>query len=65
MCDGAAWTPSVDAGKFRLLVMATENRVERYRDAPTLRERGIDVVGWSPYGVVGQSVSAWSAPVFR
>lgn len=53
MCDGAAWAPSVDAGKFRLLVMATENRVERYPDAPTLRERGIDVVGWSPYGVVG------------
>lgn len=33
--------------------MATENRVKRYPDRPTLRERGIDVVGWSPYGIVG------------
>ena len=53
MCDGAAWAPHVDSGKFRLLTMATENRVKRYPDAPTLRERGIDVVGWSPYGIVG------------
>ena len=33
--------------------MATENRVKRYPEAPTLRERGVDVVGWSPYGIVG------------
>jgi tripartite-type tricarboxylate transporter receptor subunit TctC len=53
MCDGAAWAPMVDSGKLRLLTMATESRVRRYPQAPTLRERGIDVVGWSPYGVVG------------
>jgi tripartite-type tricarboxylate transporter receptor subunit TctC len=53
MCDGAAWAPAVDGGKFRLLAMATEQRVKRYPEAPTLRERGIDVVGWSPYGIVG------------
>lgn len=53
MCDGAAWAPMVDSGKFRLLAMATENRVKRYPEVPTLRERGVDVVGWSPYGIVG------------
>jgi tripartite-type tricarboxylate transporter receptor subunit TctC len=53
MCDGAAWAPAVDSGKLRLLALATEQRTRRYLDIPTLRERGIDAVGWSPYGVVG------------
>ena len=38
----------VDAGKFRILAMATEQRIARYKDVPTLRERGIKVVGPQP-----------------
>ncbi len=33
--------------------MATEQRIPKYKDAPTLIERGIKVVGHSPYGLVG------------
>ena len=58
MCDGAAWAPMVDSGKLRLLAMATETRMHRYPQVPTLRERGLDVVGWSPYGVVGPKAMA-------
>jgi tripartite-type tricarboxylate transporter receptor subunit TctC len=53
ICDGAQWAPMVDAGKFRILAMATEIRIPKYKNVPTLRERGIDVVGQSPYGLVG------------
>jgi tripartite-type tricarboxylate transporter receptor subunit TctC len=53
ICDGAQWAPMADAGKFRILAMATEQRIAKYKDVPTLRERGIDVVGQSPYGLVG------------
>jgi len=51
--DGAFWAPFVENGQARLLAMATEKRFAKFPDAPTLRERGIDVVGWSPYGLVG------------
>ena len=53
ICDGAQWAPMVDAGKFRILAMATEQRIAKYKDVPTLSERGIKVVGHSPYGLVG------------
>ena len=53
ICDGAQWAPFVDAGKFRILAMATEQRIAKYKDVPTLSERGIKVVGHSPYGLVG------------
>jgi tripartite-type tricarboxylate transporter receptor subunit TctC len=53
ICDGAQWAPFVDAGKFRILAMATERRIPKYKDVPTLIERGINVVGQSPYGLVG------------
>jgi tripartite-type tricarboxylate transporter receptor subunit TctC len=53
ICDGAQWAPMVDAGRFRILAMATEHRIPKYKDVPTLKERGIDVVGHSPYGLVG------------
>lgn len=53
ICDGAQWAPFVDSGRFRILAMATEHRIPKYRDVPTLVERGIDVVGQSPYGLVG------------
>jgi tripartite-type tricarboxylate transporter receptor subunit TctC len=43
----------VDAGAFRVLAFATEKPLSRYPGVPTLRERGIDLVGWSGYGLVG------------
>lgn len=53
ICDGAQWAPFVDSGKFRILAMATEHRIPKYKDVPTLVERGINVIGQSPYGLVG------------
>ena len=40
-------------GKCRILAFATEQRIERYKDVPTMIERGVNVVGQSPYGLVG------------
>jgi tripartite-type tricarboxylate transporter receptor subunit TctC len=51
--DAAQWAPFVDAGQVRVLAMATEKRFPKYPDAPTLVERGINVVAQSPYGLVG------------
>ncbi len=51
--DGTQWAPLVEDGRARVLAMATEQRVARFKDTPTFREKGIDAVGWSPYGLVG------------
>jgi tripartite-type tricarboxylate transporter receptor subunit TctC len=54
IADGSAWAPQVKAGQFRLLALATEEPLPaHFPGAPTLRQLGIDAVGWSPYGVVG------------
>ncbi|MFO1196789.1 MAG: tripartite tricarboxylate transporter substrate binding protein [Burkholderiaceae bacterium] len=53
LADAAQWAPHVDAGQCRILAMATEQRIPKYPDAPTMRERGFDVVAQSPYGLVG------------
>ena len=53
IADAAQWAPFVDDGKCRILAFATEQRIARYKDAPTLIERGIAVVGQSPYGLIG------------
>ncbi len=42
-----------DAGKLRLLVVWTPERLKRFPDVPTLREEGIDLVATSPYGIGG------------
>ncbi|MBL8673285.1 MAG: tripartite tricarboxylate transporter substrate binding protein [Rhodospirillales bacterium] len=51
--DASQWAPFVDNGQVRILAMATEKRFPKYPDAPTLVERGINVVAHSPYGLVG------------
>jgi tripartite-type tricarboxylate transporter receptor subunit TctC len=33
--------------------MATEQRIPKYANVPTLRERGFNTVAYSPYGLVG------------
>jgi len=53
LADAAQWAPFVDNGQCRILAMATEKRLPKYKDTPTLIERGVDVVGQSPYGLVG------------
>jgi tripartite-type tricarboxylate transporter receptor subunit TctC len=49
--DATGWGRHVDAGAFRLLVTFGEQRTKW--NAPTARELGIDVVSYSPYGIVG------------
>ena len=53
LADASQWGPFVDDGRCRILAMATEQRLPKYANVPTLRERGIDAVGQSPYGLVG------------
>ena len=53
VADASQWGPFVDDGRCRILAMATEQRLPRYANVPTLRERGVDAVGQSPYGLVG------------
>jgi tripartite-type tricarboxylate transporter receptor subunit TctC len=49
--DASGWGRHVDAGTFRLLVTFGEKRTRW--NAPTARELGIDIVSYSPYGIVG------------
>jgi len=48
--DATGWGRHVDAGAFRLLVTFGEKRTKW--GAPTAREQGIDIVSYSPYGLV-------------
>jgi tripartite-type tricarboxylate transporter receptor subunit TctC len=49
--DATGWGKFVDAGSFRLLVTFGDQRTRW--NAPTAKELGIDVVSYSPYGLVG------------
>jgi len=53
VADAAQWAPFVDDGKCRVLAFATEKRIPRYPDVPTMIELGVNVVGQSPYGLLG------------
>jgi tripartite-type tricarboxylate transporter receptor subunit TctC len=53
IADAAQWAPFVDDGKCRVLAFATEKRIPRYPDTPTMIELGVNVVGQSPYGLLG------------
>ena len=48
--DATGWGRHVDAGTFRLLVTFGEKRTKW--GAPTAKELGIDLVSYSPYGIV-------------
>lgn len=52
LADAAQWAPFVESGQFRILAMATEQRVPKYPEVPTLKDRGINAVGYSVYGLV-------------
>jgi len=49
--DATGWGRHVDAGTFRLLVTFGDKRTKW--NAPTAKELGIDIVSYSPYGIVG------------
>lgn len=51
IADASSWIPQVEAGKMRLLVVWSEQRVARFPDVPTLKEVGIDMVQTSPWGL--------------
>ncbi len=51
--DGASWGPLVDAGKFRLLVVFGEQRMQRYPTVPTFKEAGYNLVYSSPLQIIG------------
>ncbi|HEX2200185.1 MAG TPA: tripartite tricarboxylate transporter substrate binding protein [Burkholderiales bacterium] len=48
--DATGWGRHVDSGAFRLLVTFGEKRTKW--NAPTAKELGIDIVSYSPYGLV-------------
>jgi tripartite-type tricarboxylate transporter receptor subunit TctC len=51
--DATGWGPHVEAGKMRLLATWGAQRTKRWKDVPTLKELGYDIVSTSPYGIAG------------
>ncbi len=51
LVDSSSWAPHVEAGKLRLLATWGEQRTPRFKDAPTLKELGYQVVVDAPNGI--------------
>lgn len=51
LADSSSWAPHVEAGKLRLLATWGEQRTARFKDTPTLRESGYNVVVDAPNGI--------------
>lgn len=51
LADSSSWAPHVEAGKLRLLATWGEQRTARFKEAPTLRELGFNVVVDAPNGI--------------
>jgi tripartite-type tricarboxylate transporter receptor subunit TctC len=51
LADSSSWAPHVEQGKLRLLATWGEQRPPRFRNAPTLKDAGYDVVVDAPNGV--------------
>lgn len=51
--DASGWDKFVDGGQMRLLVTFGEQRTKRWPQVPTAKDLGYNVVGNSPYGLVG------------
>ena len=43
----------MDDGSYHILAIVNETGLPKHPNGPTRRERGIDAVGQSPYGLVG------------
>lgn len=50
--ETSAFVPLIQAGKLRLLAVWGDKRMARFPDVPTLKEKGIDMVQTSPWGLV-------------
>lgn len=51
LADSSSWAPHVESGKLRLLATWGETRTERFKDVPTLKDAGYDVVVDAPNGI--------------
>ena len=51
LADSSSWAPMVRAGKLRLLATWGAQRTSEFKDVPTLRESGYDVVVDAPNGI--------------
>lgn len=51
LADSSSWAPHVEAGKLRLLTTWGEQRTQRFKDTPTLKELGYGVVVDAPNGI--------------
>lgn len=51
LADSSSWAPHVEAGKLRLLATWGEQRTPRFKDTPTLKELGYNVVVDAPNGI--------------
>lgn len=49
--DSTGFAPQVAAGKLRVLNTWGEKRLDKFPDAPTLKELGYDIVQNSPFGI--------------
>ena len=49
--DSTGFAQQVDAGKLRVLNTWGDHRLEKFPDAPTLKELGLDIVQNSPFGI--------------
>jgi tripartite-type tricarboxylate transporter receptor subunit TctC len=51
LADSSSWAPHVEAGKLRLLATWGEERTPRFKDTPTLKDLGFNVVVDAPNGI--------------
>ena len=51
LADSSSWAPHVEAGKLALLATWGEQRTARFKDTPTLKELGYNVVVDAPNGI--------------
>ncbi len=51
LADSSSWAPHVEAGKLRLLATWGEQRTPRFKETPTLKELGYNVVVDAPNGI--------------
>ncbi len=51
LADSSSWAPHVEAGKLKLMATWGERRTARFKDAPTLKELGYNVVVDAPNGI--------------
>lgn len=51
LVDSSSWAPHVQSGKLRLLATWGEQRTSAFKDVPTLKDAGYDVVVDAPNGI--------------